>query len=250
SDFAPSSFSIRLRNLKHFDCEEKQKLIVSTVVKYFICAFGCSLLFFFLKLAFLSGYPVRKEVNQNVVQMTFPHVAEEDLEESVLESPSDRPSKKVLPDRKRAARDKANEKIVEFIVKTKGAEEHLQAILKSQKQSRWLKEFFNSSHYVTCVETYLEDEGQLDLVVNYLRKVYHETDARNLDLVNGDKIKFILDVLLPEAIIFAISAVDDIDYKKAEEKYIKGPSVSKRYDGVVTAEAESKRSSSLLRLVF
>lgn len=154
--------------------------------------------FTFLKLDFLSGYPVRKEVKQGIVQMTFPHVPEEDLEESVLETPSDKPSKKVLPDRMRAARDKANEKIVEFIVKTKGAEEHLQAILKSQKQSRWLKEFLNSSHYVTCVETYLEDEGQLELVVNYLKKVYHETDARNLDLVNGDRIKFILDVLLPE----------------------------------------------------
>ncbi|XP_019393832.1 PREDICTED: PWWP domain-containing protein MUM1 isoform X2 [Crocodylus porosus] len=209
----PKGFSIRLRNLKHFDCEEKQKLIDQAKENYshevewcielisdYRIRVGChSFTGSFLEyLADDISYPVRKEVNQNVVQMTFPHVAEEDLEESVLESPSDRPSKKVLPDRKRAARDKANEKIVEFIVKTKGAEEHLQAILKSQKQSRWLKEFFNSSHYVTCVETYLEDEGQLDLVVNYLRKVYHETDARNLDLVNGDKIKFILDVLLPE----------------------------------------------------
>lgn len=34
--------------------------------------------------------------------------------------------------------------------------------------------------------------------------------------------------LLLQAIIYAIAAVDDIDYKKAEEKYIKGPSVSKR----------------------
>lgn len=35
--------------------------------------------------------------------------------------------------------------------------------------------------------------------------------------------------ILFQAIIYAISALDDIDYKKAEEKYIKGPSVSKRY---------------------
>ncbi|XP_019369105.1 PREDICTED: PWWP domain-containing protein MUM1 isoform X2 [Gavialis gangeticus] len=209
----PKGFSTHLRNLKHFDCEEKQKLIDQAKEDYshelewcielisdYRIRVGChSFTGSFLEyLADDISYPVRKEVNQSVVQMTFPHVAEEDLEESVLEIPSDKPSKKVLPDRTRAARDKANEKIVEFIVKTKGAEEHLQAILKSQKQSRWLKEFLNSSHYVTCVETYLEDERQLDLVVNYLKKVYHETDARKLDLVNGDKIKFILDVLLPE----------------------------------------------------
>ncbi|XP_025052193.1 PWWP domain-containing protein MUM1 isoform X3 [Alligator sinensis] len=257
----PKGFSTHLRNLKHFDCEEKQKLIDQAKEDYshevewcielisdYRIRVGChSFTGSFLEyLADDISYPVRKEVNRGIVQMTFPHVAEEDLEESVLETPSDKPSKKVLPDRMRAARDKANEKIVEFIVKTKGAEEHLQAILKSQKQSRWLKEFLNSSHYVTCVETYLEDEGQLDLVVNYLKKVYHETDARNLDLVNGDRIKFILDVLLPEAVIFAISAVDDIDYKKAEEKYIKGPSVSKREREIFDEEILEQKKLELL----
>ncbi|KYO47867.1 PWWP domain-containing protein MUM1 [Alligator mississippiensis] len=257
----PKGFSTHLRNLKHFDCEEKQKLIDQAKEDYshevewcielisdYRIRVGChSFTGSFLEyLADDISYPVRKEVKQGIVQMTFPHVPEEDLEESVLETPSDKPSKKVLPDRMRAARDKANEKIVEFIVKTKGAEEHLQAILKSQKQSRWLKEFLNSSHYVTCVETYLEDEGQLELVVNYLKKVYHETDARNLDLVNGDRIKFILDVLLPEAVIFAISAVDDIDYKKAEEKYIKGPSVSKREREIFDEEILERKKLELL----
>uniref|UniRef100_A0A8V5H0W5 PWWP domain-containing protein n=1 Tax=Melopsittacus undulatus TaxID=13146 RepID=A0A8V5H0W5_MELUD len=175
------------------------------------------------------GYPVRKEGYQGLVQITFPDVAEEDTEEALSETSLQKPSRKLLPDRTRAARDKANKKIVEFIVKTKGADEHLLAILKSRKQSRWLKGFLNSRQYVTCVETYLEDEEQLDLVVNYLKEVYHEIEAKDLHHINGDGIKFISDVLLPEAIIYAISAVDDIDYKKAEEKYIKGPSVSKRY---------------------
>lgn len=174
------------------------------------------------------SYPVRKEGYQGLVQMAFPNAAEEDVEESSSETSPQKPYKKLLPDRTRAARDKANKKIVEFIVKTKGAEEHLLAILKSRKQSRWLKEFLNSSQYVTCVETYLEDEEQLDLVVNYLKEVYRAIDTKNLHQIDGDGIKFISDVLLPEAIIYAISAVDDIDYKKAEEKYIKGPSVSKR----------------------
>ncbi|XP_062452346.1 PWWP domain-containing DNA repair factor 3A isoform X2 [Rhea pennata] len=236
-------FSVSLRNLKHFDCEEKQDLIDRAKEAYcreiewcirlisdYRIRIGChsftgSFLEYF---ADDISYPVRKEGIQGLVQMNFTDVAEEELEESLSETSPSKPSKKLLPDRTRAARDKANEKIVEFIVKTKGAEEHLLAILKSRKQSRWLKEFLNSSQYVTCVETYLEDEEQLDLVVNYLKQVYHEIDTRNLHQINGDGIKFISDVLLPEAIIYAISAVDDIDYKKAEEKFIKGPSVSKR----------------------
>nr|XP_013055530.2 PWWP domain-containing DNA repair factor 3A [Anser cygnoides] len=236
-------FSVSLKSLKHFDCEEKQDLIdqakeehrqeiewcIQLISDYRIRV-GChsftgSFLEYF---ADDISYPVRKQCYQGLVQMTFPNIAEENLEESLSETSPQKPSKKLLPDRTRAARDKANKKIVEFIVKTKGAEEHLLAILKSRKQSRWMKEFLNSSQYVTCIETYLEDEEQLDLVVNYLKEVYHEIDTENLRQINGDRIKFISDVLLPEAIIYAISAVDDIDYKKAEEKYIKGPSVSKR----------------------
>ncbi|XP_035204285.1 PWWP domain-containing DNA repair factor 3A [Oxyura jamaicensis] len=236
-------FSVSLKSLKHFDCGEKQDLINQAKEEYrqeiewciqlisdYRIRVGChsftgSFLEYF---ADDISYPVRKQCYQGLVQMTFPNVAEENLEESLLETSPQKPSKKLLPDRTRAARDKENKKIVEFIVKTKGAEEHLLAILKSRKPSRWLKEFLNSSQYVTCIETYLEDEEQLDLVVNYLKEVYHEIDTENLRQKIGDGIKFISDVLLPEAIIYAISAVDDIDYKKAEEKYIKGPSVSKR----------------------
>ncbi|KFW90705.1 PWWP domain-containing protein MUM1, partial [Phalacrocorax carbo] len=236
-------FSIALKNLKHFDCEERQDLIEQAKEDYrqeiewcirlisdYRIRIGChsftgSFLEYF---AADISYPVRRESCQGFAQMSFPDVAKEDDEDSPLETSLQKPSRKLLPDRTRAARDKANKKIVEFIVKTKGAEEHLLAILKSRKQSRWLKEFLNSSQYVTCIETYLEDEEQLDLVVNYLKEVYHEIDTKNLQQINGDGVKFISDVLLPEAIIYAISAVDDIDYKKAEEKYIKGPSVSKR----------------------
>ncbi|NXD67802.1 MUM1 protein, partial [Eolophus roseicapillus] len=236
-------FSVSLRSLKHFDCEEKQDLIERAKEDYrqeiewcirlisdYRIRVGChsftgSFLEYF---ADDISYPVRKESYQGLGQISFPNMAEEDTEESLSETALQKPSRKLLPDRTRAARDKANKKIVEFIVKTKGAEEHLLAILKSRKQSRWLKGFLNSRQYVTCVETYLEDEEQLDLVVNYLKEVYHEIEAKHLHHINGDGIKFISDVLLPEAIIYAISVVDDIDYKKAEEKYIKGPSVSKR----------------------
>ncbi|XP_054254635.1 PWWP domain-containing DNA repair factor 3A [Indicator indicator] len=255
-------FSVPLKNLKHFDCEEKQDLIerakegyrqeiewcVRLIADYRIRV-GChsftgSFLEYF---AADISYPVRKEGYQDVLQMTFPNETEENGEESPSEASPSKPPKKLLPDRSRAARDRANQKIVEFIVKTKGAEEHLLAILKSRKQSRWLKEFLNSGQYVTCVETYLEDEEQLDLVVNYLKEVYHGIDAKNLHQLGGDGIKLISDVLLPEAIIYAISAVDDIDYKKAEEKYIKGPSVSKREREIFEEEIlERKRQSELV----
>ncbi|XP_068012371.1 PWWP domain-containing DNA repair factor 3A [Melanerpes formicivorus] len=255
-------FSVPLKNLKHFDCEEKQDLIeraregyrqeiewcVRLIADYRIRV-GChsftgSFLEYF---AADISYPVRKEGYHDVLQMTFPNETEENGEESPSEASPSKPPKKLLPDRSRAARDRANQKIVEFIVKSKGAEEHLLAILKSRKQSRWLKEFLNSGQYVTCVETYLEDEEQLDLVVNYLKEVYHGIEAKNLPQLGGDGVKLISDVLLPEAIIYAISAVDDIDYKKAEEKYIKGPSVSKREREIFEEEIlERKRQSKLV----
>ncbi|KAL9824064.1 PWWP domain-containing DNA repair factor 3A [Geothlypis trichas] len=236
-------FSVSLKSLKHFDCEEKQELIERAKENYsreiewclqliqdYRIRVGChsftgSFLEYF---AADISYPVRKEGYQSVVQMAFPNTGEEGAGESSSDTSPQKPPRKLLPDRTRAARDRENKKLVEFIVKTKGAEEHLLGILKSGKQSRWLKKFLNSSRYITCVETYLEDEEQLDLVVGYLKEVYREMDTKNLHQILGDGIRFISDVLLPEAIICAIAAVDDIDYEKAEEKYIKGPPVSKR----------------------
>ncbi|KAM6993359.1 PWWP domain-containing DNA repair factor 3A isoform 3-T3 [Passerculus sandwichensis] len=236
-------FSVSLKSLKHFDCEEKQELIERAKENYcreiewclqliqdYRIRVGCrsftgSFLEYF---AADISYPVRKEGYQSVVQMAFPNTGEEGAGESSSDTSPQKPPRKLLPDRTRAARDRENKKLVEFIVKSKGAEEHLLGILKSGKQSRWLKKFLNSSRYITCVETYLEDEEQLDLVVGYLKEVYREMDTKNLHQILGDGIRFISDVLLPEAIICAIAAVDDIDYEKAEEKYIKGPPVSKR----------------------
>ncbi|NWY44876.1 MUM1 protein, partial [Sylvia atricapilla] len=237
-------FSVSLKSLKHFDCEEKQELIERAKENYskeiewclqlildYRIRVGChsftgSFLEYF---AADISYPVRKEGYQSEVQMAFPNTEEVGAGESSSDTSPQKPPRKLLPDRTRAARDRENKKLVEFIVKTKGAEEHLLGILKSGKESRWLKKFLNSSRYMTCVETYLEDEEQLDLVVGYLKEVYREMDTKNLHQILGDGIRFISDVLLPEAIICAIAAVDDIDYEKAEEKYIKGPPVSKRY---------------------
>uniref|UniRef100_G3TBC6 PWWP domain containing 3A, DNA repair factor n=1 Tax=Loxodonta africana TaxID=9785 RepID=G3TBC6_LOXAF len=251
--------TVSLRRLKHFDCKEKQTLLdkakqdfeqdvgwcVSLITDYRVrlgCgSFSGSFLEYY---AAAISYPVRKSIQQDVLGARFPQLSGGDPEEPEAESPLGRSHRcrKVLPDRSRAARDRANQKLVEYIVKAKGAESHLRAILKSRKPSRWLKTFLNSGQYVTCVETYLEDEEQLDLVVKYLQGVYQETGSTVLTRVNGDRIRFILDVLLPEAIICAISAVDAVDYKTAEEKYIKGPSLSYREKEIFDNQVLEERS--------
>ncbi|XP_014651458.1 PREDICTED: PWWP domain-containing protein MUM1 [Ceratotherium simum simum] len=237
--------TVCLKRLKHFDCKEKHALLneakedfdqaigwcVSLITDYRV-RLGCgSFAGSFLEYyAADISYPVRKSIQQDVLGTTFPQLSKGDPREPEAGSPQGRrqPCRKVLPDRSRAARDRANQKLVEYIVKARGTESHLRAILKNRKPSRWLKTFLNSSQYVTCVETYLEDEEQLDLVVKYLQGVFQEAGSRMLTRISGDRIRFILDVLLPEAIICAISAVDEVDYKTAEEKYIKGPSLSYR----------------------
>ncbi|XP_042833482.1 PWWP domain-containing DNA repair factor 3A isoform X3 [Panthera tigris] len=237
--------TVSLRRLKHFDCKEKQELLneakedfdqaigwcVSLITDYRV-RLGCgSFAGSFLEYyAADISYPVRKSIQQDVLGTRFPQLSKGDPEEPVTGSPQGRrrPRRKVLPDRSRAARDRANQKLVEYIVKARGAEGHLRAILRNRKPSRWLKTFLNSGQYVTCVETYLEDEEQLDLVVKYLQGVYQETGSRVLARINADRIRFVLDVLLPEAIICAIAAVDAVDYETAEAKYLRGPSLSYR----------------------
>ncbi|KAM6466157.1 PWWP domain-containing DNA repair factor 3A isoform 2-T2 [Liasis olivaceus] len=235
-------FSTSLRGLKHFDCEEKQMLIdkarerynhdinwcISLIADYRIRV-GChSFVGSFLEYcADDMSYPVRKEALHNLSQMDFPQMEELDSQEFLAEMTPSKRAKKILPDRTRAARDRANKRIVEFIVKARGADEHLRSILNSKKQSRWLKKSLKTPQYL-ILETYLEDDDQQDLVLKYLRKVYREVGAKKLPLKNRDSSKFVLEVLFPEAIIYAISAVDQVDYKTAEEKYINGPLVSQR----------------------
>ncbi|XP_034852465.1 PWWP domain-containing DNA repair factor 3A isoform X2 [Mirounga leonina] len=234
--------TVSLRRLKHFDCKEKQALLNEAKEDFDQAIGWCVSLITDYRVRL--GYPVRKSIQQDVLGTRFPQLSGGYPEEPVVGSPQGRrrPFRKVLPDRSRAARDRANQKLVEYIVKARGAEGHLRAILKNRKPSRWLKTFLNSGQYVTCVETYLEDEDQLDLVVKYLQGVYQETGSRTLARVNGDRIRFILDVLLPEAIICAIAAVDAVDYKTAEEKYLRGPSLSYREKEIFDNQLLEERS--------
>ncbi|XP_078526589.1 PWWP domain-containing DNA repair factor 3A [Lissotriton helveticus] len=242
---AKKGVSVSLRTLKHFDCEEKQDLTEKARSEYGRAIDWCIALISDYRIRLGCGsfsgsfteycaaeisYPVRREVQKGPFQLTFPSL-ETDTDDSQTELTPSRShlNRKCLPDRTRAARDKANEKLVEYIVKAKKAEKHLLSVLKGERQSRWLHEFLHPCRYLTCVETYLEDEEQLELVVDYLQTMCDQMSSLVKTLMNGgDLIRFILDVLLPEAVIYAISAVDKIDYKKAEEKYMKGPSVSQR----------------------
>lgn len=251
--------AVSLRRLKHFDCKEKQALLteakedfeqaigwcVSLITDYRVrlgCgSFSGSFLEYY---AADISYPVRKSIQRDVLGTRFPPLSAGAPTEPAEGNPWGRrtPYRKVLPDRTRAARDRANQKLVEYIVKARGADGHLRAILKNRKPSRWLKTFLSSAQCVTCVETYLEDEAQLDLVVKYLQGVCRDAGAGLLARINRDRIRFILDVLLPEAVICAISAVDSVDYKTAEEKYIKGPSLGYREKEIFDNQLLEERS--------
>ncbi|XP_027947750.1 PWWP domain-containing DNA repair factor 3B [Eumetopias jubatus] len=243
----PEKRGIRVpfRRLKKFDCKEKQALVEKAREEYsesidwcisLICDYrvrlGCgSFAGSFLEYyAADISYPLRKVIKQDTFRNLFPKLHNENsAEQMVVTSQTKKMSfQKILPDRMKAARDRANKNLVDFIVNAKGTENHLLAILKGTKGSRWLKSFLNANRFTPCIETYFEDEDQLDEVVKYLQEIYKQIDKKMLTLIRDDKIKFILEVLLPEAIICSISAVDGLDYKAAEAKYLKGPSLGYR----------------------
>ncbi|XP_066551357.1 PWWP domain-containing DNA repair factor 3A isoform X2 [Amia ocellicauda] len=242
-------FCVSLRTLKPFDCEETDEFVIKAQEKYKTAINWCLELIRDYRIRIACGSfsgsfieyfandiscPVRKMYLQGSTSVPFPSKLIREEQEEVSDTQVDSsPSchgrcKKLLPDRSKAARTRANEKLVEFIIKNRGAERHLQAIISGRTPSKWLKEFLKFSRFVTCVETYLEDEAQLDLVYNYLKSIYDSAPQTAPCLADVDSIRFILDVLLPEAIICAIATVDKISLEKAEDKYLKGPVLSKR----------------------
>lgn len=240
-----SGIRVPLRRLKHLDCKQKEKLMKRARKVYEQSVNWCFSLISHYREELGRGsfvgsfldyyaadisYPIRKAIQEGDLEIDFPKVNYADLEDSEEESSvgGKRPYKKILPDREKAARDRDNQKLVDFIVKRKGADSHLLDIVKGRKQSRWLVSFLNSSRYVICVETYLEDDDQLDAVVGHLQEIYKQIDKNALTLTRDDKVSFVLEVLLPEAIICSIAALDGLDYKKAEEKYLQGPPVHYR----------------------
>uniref|UniRef100_H0XIR1 PWWP domain-containing protein n=2 Tax=Otolemur garnettii TaxID=30611 RepID=H0XIR1_OTOGA len=240
-----SGIRVPLRRLKPLDCKEKEKLLKRAEKEYRQSVNWCFSLISHYREGLTRGsfagsfldyyaadvsYPMRKAIQEGDLEIDFPKVNYADLEDSEEEaSPrGKRPCKRILPDRMRAARDRANQQLVDFIVKRKGADHHLLDILKGRKPSRWLTSFLNSNRYLLCIETYLEDEDQLDVVVKHLQEVYKHIDRAMLTRIRDDKVNFVLEVLLPEAIIYAIATLEGLDYQAAEEKYLRGPPVHYR----------------------
>ena len=236
---------VPLRKLKLLDCGEKLSLLqraskvysqginwcLSVIDRYredLACgSFRGSFMDYYTAQA---SYPLRRAIQEGELCIDFPKVSYADLEDWEEETApgGKRPHKKLLPDRMRAAWDRANQKLVDFIVKKKGADQHLLDIVKGRKPSRWLDNLWKSKREVFCIETYLEDEDQLHLLARHLQEISKEADQALLSLARGDQVRLTMEVLLPEAIIFSIAALDELSYKEAEEKYLRGPPVHYR----------------------
>ncbi|XP_061923258.1 PWWP domain-containing DNA repair factor 3A [Entelurus aequoreus] len=242
---------VSLKSLKSFDCEgaveneskDKDKfewsleLITDYKIRIGCGSFSGSFLEYF---AHDMSYPVRRKYPQSQSIDSDPTTdnlwgyeiedgvisdKEEEYEEEVSKC-----AKRLLPDRSHAAHNRTNEKLVHFIVKQRMVEERLLAVIRGQAQSRWLR-YFQTSTRRRVVNIYLEDDKQLDQVYCYLNKLYGEAVAMvpyQNEVKFMERVPFVLDVLLPEAIIYAIAGVESVSIKKAEEKYLKGRCISDR----------------------
>ncbi|XP_050997560.1 PWWP domain-containing DNA repair factor 3B [Acomys russatus] len=265
ANMSPQKRGVRVsfRRLKKYDCKEKQALVEKAREEYpesidwcvsLICDYrvrlGCGSFTgsFFEYFAADISYPVRKIIKQDTLRNIFPKLYDEDAGQQMsVTSHTKRLSfQKILPDRMKPARDRANKNLLNFIVNEKGAEEHLLGIVNGTKKSKWLKAFLKAKTFTPCIETYFEDDDQLDEIMKYLQEIYKRINQKMLTRIRDDKIKFMMEVLLPEAIICSISAVDGLDYEAAEAKYLKGPSLGCRerelYDSKILFE---KRRRSL-----
>ncbi|XP_053284688.1 PWWP domain-containing DNA repair factor 3B isoform X1 [Pleuronectes platessa] len=272
-------FSVPLKILKPFDCEEASELLCKAKENYdaviewstaliadyrirIACgSFSGSFIKYF---AHDMSYPVRR---------MYPQTESEKLtitSESMLGEPGDdlkdvsfsdeqqkvsRRSKRLLPDRTHAAHNKANEKLVHFIVKQHMVERRLLAVIRGRQQSRWLHSFLSANRR-RVVNMYLEDDQQLDQVYCYLKELHEQEMATAPCLAEVkamEGVPFVLDVLLPEAIIHAIAGVDNVSVKQAEEKYLKGRCISNRerqaFDLMIEQQIRKKHQNTALALL-
>ncbi|XP_056223842.1 PWWP domain-containing DNA repair factor 3B isoform X1 [Seriola aureovittata] len=263
-------FSVALKTLKPFDCAEADQLVCKAKEKYdaaiawsldliadyrirIACgSFSGSFIEYF---AHGMSHPVRRMYPQAASErltITSDSMLEElgdnHKEDSSIEQSEEvsRSSKRLLPDRTHAAHNRANEKLVHFIVKQRMVEGRLLAVIRGQEQSRWLHSFLRAKRR-QVVNIYLEDDQQLDQVYWYLNEVYASAMATAPFLAkvkSMERVPFVLDVLLPEAIIYAIAGVDNVSLKKAEEKYLKGRCISNRerqeFDLMIEREIRKK----------
>lgn len=248
-------FHVALKALKPYECEEFDELICKAKEKYNIdIQWSIDLIEDYIMrkgIGSFSGsfleyyehnisYPVRRKYQANAERLTFANdvvmegsLSADNVEDTFHEQQEEediKHFKRLLPDRTHAAHNRANEKLVQFIVKQGMVDQHLMAVMCGQQQSKWLRLFFTARKR-RIVNIYLEDDKQLDQVYRYLSKLYTttaETDTCFKKIKSIDHVPFVLDVLLPEAIIHAIAGVDNISLTKAEEKYLKGRCISNR----------------------
>ncbi|XP_062386537.1 uncharacterized protein si:dkey-127k13.1 [Sardina pilchardus] len=239
--------TVSLKTLKPFDCEEAEELTEQARQQYGDAISWCLELIYDYRIrigcgsfsgSFIDYFandiscPLRYKYSQGPSDLTFPtQLIVDDLcdsseEDGAGDHTDEHQCKKMLPDRAKAARTRANEKLVDFIVRKRGAEKRLLAVISGQEASKWLRALQKASRFV--VDPYLEDEEQVDQVYRYLDELLRRSPQTLPCLANLERIPFILDVLLPEALIYAIAGVDDIPLEQAEEKYRKGPCISKR----------------------
>ncbi|KAM4744021.1 PWWP domain-containing DNA repair factor 3A isoform 2-T2 [Anableps anableps] len=267
-------FTLPLKTLKPFDCEEADELMQKAKETY-EAAITWSLEFiedYRIRIACGSfsgsfieycnhdmSYPVRRKYPQAASErLTITNddiIMEEPCEEHKGDTVSEKHEdvatcpKRLLPDRTHAAHNRANEKLVHFIVKQRMVEKHLLAVIRGQQPSRWLS-FFLSAKRRRVVNIYLEDDQQLDQVYWYLNELYAKAVPKSpclAEVKSMERVPFVLDVLLPEAIIYAIAGVDNVSVKKAEEKYLKGRCISnrERQEFDLMIEQQMKRKSQL-----
>ncbi|XP_059357547.1 PWWP domain-containing DNA repair factor 3B-like isoform X2 [Carassius carassius] len=244
-------FSVSLRKLKPFDCEECEYLVDIAKEKYgnaitwslelisdYRIRIGCrSFSGSFIEYCSADiSCPVRRRYSEGKSVLTCPSQeilgekcdsSDKNMEDIIVEEQDELLSKKVLPDRSKAARNHANKQLVDFIIRRK-VENRLLAVISGRESSKWMQALQKPSRPV--VNVHLEDEEQVEKVYRYLSTVCDSAPQINtcLENIQADRISLILDVLLPEAIIYAIAGVHKLSLEKAEEKYRRGPCFSNR----------------------
>ncbi|XP_063074517.1 uncharacterized protein si:dkey-127k13.1 [Engraulis encrasicolus] len=238
--------TVSLKTLKPFNCEDAEELAKQGRELYGDAVTWCLDLIYDYRIrigcgsfsgSFIEYFandissPLRNKYAQGSSDLTFPTIVDDQCdssseEENAADHVGEYPHKKLLPDRSKAARHRANEKLVDFIVRKRGAERRLLGVISGRETSKWLRALQKASRFV--VDPYLEDEEQVDKVYRYLDDLLKTSPQTMPCLASLERIPLILDVLLPEALICAIAGVEELTLEKAEEKYQKGPCISKR----------------------
>ncbi|XP_064191845.1 PWWP domain-containing DNA repair factor 3A-like isoform X2 [Anguilla rostrata] len=112
-----------------------------------------------------------------------------------------------------AERTATEQALVDFIVKERGTEEQLLAIISDKEPSKWLMSFQGKSP--NKVPVYLDNDAQKNRLFKYMNSISSPIVIRN-------HILFILEVLFPEAIIGALSALGKMTLQKAAEEFSTG----------------------------